>query len=229
MQAKNVRYCKQTGQCYLRDGLRWAADQTESTMQLARQVAEHIDVEADYVRDANFSERVRKKEEIIRWAKTSENEHRLRAKISLAESFPEVAITSDRFDSDRMLLTCLNGTLDLELFDLRPHRREDFITKLAPVNYIEGATLTYWDSFLEKDADVRKYVQRVMGYSLTSKTDEEKLFYICGPTASGKSTFMKRLRQPWEIMPIQRTSGQKYLSQRIGNLFHQHALHAISQ
>jgi putative DNA primase/helicase len=192
-----VRYCKQTEKWFIWDGRRWAVDESDVIMQYARQVAEHIEVEADYIRDADFKERIRKKEEIIKWSKTSENEHKLRAMISLAESFPELAVTANRFDSDRMLLNCLNGTLDLELFELRPHKREDYITKLAPVNYELGATFKFWDSFLERvlpDDEVRKYLQRVTGYSLTGSTAEEKLFYICGPTASGKSTFIEAIK-----------------------------------
>ena len=117
--------------------------------------------------------------------------------VALAATFPEVAITTDRFDSDPMLLNCLNGTLDLELFELRLHKREDFITKLAPVNYVPAATFKYWDAFLEKalpSEDVRNYVQRAVGYSLTGSTAEEVLFYICGPTASGKSTFIEAVK-----------------------------------
>ena len=197
MHSQDARYCKQTGQWFIWDGRRWAQDESDAIMQRARQVAEHIDVEADYVRDADFKERLRKKDEIIKWAKSSENEHRLRAMVTLAATFPEIAITTNRFDADPMLLNCLNGTLDLELCELRRHKREDFITKLAPVKYIPDASFTYWNEFLEKalpSEDIRNYVRRAVGYSLTGSTAEEVLFHICGPTASGKSTFIEAVK-----------------------------------
>jgi len=34
------------------------------------------------------------------------------------------------------------------------------------------------------------YLQRATGYSLTGLATEEILFFICGPTAGGKSTFI---------------------------------------
>src|SRR5665647_1123371 len=62
MHSRNVRYCKQTMQWHIWDGLRWGPDRTDAIVQLARQVVEHIDIETEYVHDANFKERIRKKE-----------------------------------------------------------------------------------------------------------------------------------------------------------------------
>jgi phage/plasmid-associated DNA primase len=36
------------------------------------------------------------------------------------------------FDTHKLLLNLNNGTFDLSNMQLRPHRREDFITQLAP-------------------------------------------------------------------------------------------------
>ncbi|MGZ4925066.1 MAG: DNA primase family protein [Halobacteriota archaeon] len=194
---KNVRYCTQTGTWYIWDGRRWAVDTKNTIMQKAREVAECIDIEADFVKDIDPRERIKKKEELISWAKKSENDHRLMAMVSQAKSFPEIAVTTDQFDTDRMKLNCLNGTFDLELFTLEPHRRGDLITKLAPVNYDPDATFNRWDAFLDKvlpNEALRSYVQRATGYSLTGLTSEEVLFYICGPTASGKSTFIEAVK-----------------------------------
>ena len=37
------------------------------------------------------------------------------------------------------------------------------------------------------------YLQMAVGYSITGHTVEEKLFYLYGPTRSGKGTFMETL------------------------------------
>lgn len=55
-----------------------------------------------------------------------------------------------------------------------------------------------WESFLERitggDAELRTFLQRAVGYSLTGDTREEKLFFAHGPAASGKSTFLESIK-----------------------------------
>ena len=48
-----------------------------------------------------------------------------------------------------MLFNCLNGTLDLRTGQLRPHRREDLITKMAPVAYNPDADCPRWNAVYE--------------------------------------------------------------------------------
>ncbi len=82
--------------------------------------------------------------------------------------------------------------------ELREHRREDLITKLAPVEYDPEARLDLWDRFLAEatggDQELMRFLQRAAGYSLTGETDEEKLFFVHGPAAAGKSTFLEALK-----------------------------------
>jgi putative DNA primase/helicase len=71
------------------------------------------------------------------------------------------------------------------------------MTKQAPVDYKPGATHPVWDSFLETmlpDLALREYVQKAAGYSLTGDTSCEVLFFVYGPTRSGKSTFTGALK-----------------------------------
>ena len=46
------------------------------------------------------------------------------------------------------LFNCKNGTLDLRTGELRPHRREDYLTKSAPVAYDADAKAPLWEKFL---------------------------------------------------------------------------------
>jgi putative DNA primase/helicase len=78
-----------------------------------------------------------------------------------------------------------------------PHRREDYITKMAPVEYRRDAMCPQFLNFLSEtfggSPSLVGYMTRVCGYFLTGLTHEQKWWMFYGPTASGKSTFVKVL------------------------------------
>ena len=98
-------------------------------------------------------------------------------------------------DADPWLLNVSNGTLDLRTGELRPHRREDLITKLAPVEYDPEAKHPIFERVIAHvtggDEALGRYLQRAFGYTLTGDTSEEKLFLVIGGGASGKSTLIE--------------------------------------
>lgn len=183
----NMRYLVEQKQWLVWTGRRWTIDKTGAAMRLAKETALSIYGEVDLARDDD--ERVR----IAKHAIRSESENRLRAMINLAKSEPGIPITQGKLDRDLWLLNCENGTIDLRTGELRPHRREDFITKLCPVEYDPEASSALLEFFLQgalPDVDVRRYVQKALGYSLTGSTELEKLFFAYGPSATGKSTLL---------------------------------------
>lgn len=110
---------------------------------------------------------------------------------------PDLQITIKELDSDPWLLNTPNGTLDLKTGELRPHRREDMISRVCPTEYHIGAQSRTWNDFVETvlpDPDVRRYVQKAAGYSLTGDVSEEKIFFVYGPPATGKSTFITAIQ-----------------------------------
>jgi phage/plasmid-associated DNA primase len=53
-------------------------------------------------------------------------------------------------DVDPWVLNYLNDTLDLHTDKLRPHRREDLLSELAPVAYDGAALCPRWRSYLDR-------------------------------------------------------------------------------
>lgn len=82
---------------------------------------------------ASTDERLRS--ELVRHARSSESQAKLKAMIACAQSEPTIDIMPDDLDQDPWLLNCLNGTLDLRTGKLRRHRRGDLITKIALVKF----------------------------------------------------------------------------------------------
>ena len=98
-------------------------------------------------------------------------------------------------DADPWLLCVSNGVVNLQTGELRPHDRDDLISKLAPVRFTPDASAPRWKRFLaevfEPHPDLVPFLQRAVGYSLTGSTREECLFLLHGTGRNGKGTLIK--------------------------------------
>ena len=128
-------------------------------------------------------------------ARKSESDSKRQAMISSAKSEQGVPIMPDDLDRDPWLLNVLNGTVDLQTGESKPHRRGDLISKLAPVMFDREAECPAWWQFLERiftrDFDLILFLQKAVGYALTGITREQCLFFLYGLGANGKSTFLE--------------------------------------
>jgi putative DNA primase/helicase len=105
-----------------------------------------------------------------------------------------VVATLNQFDIDNYLLNTNSGTINLRSGELQEHRREDLITKLAPVEYgVDKAPnfLSFLDQIMENNVDLIGFLRRSCGYALTGDTSEQCMFIHYGLGANGKSTFMR--------------------------------------
>ena len=82
--------------------------------------------------------------------------------------------------------------------ELIPHDPEHMITKILPVTYDPEANRPLWQKFIDEvtggNDDIKKFLQVAIGYSLTGDIGEEKLFFVHGPAATGKSTFLEAIK-----------------------------------
>jgi putative DNA primase/helicase len=130
---------------------------------------------------------------IAEHATKSEAEARINAMVSLAQVF--CPVVPDQLDISPWLLNVANGTIDLRTGKLRPHQREDFLTKLVPFGYDPNASCLTWESFLETalagKQDLIEFLWQAIGYSLTGDITEQCLFLLYGSGANGKSTLLQ--------------------------------------
>lgn len=189
---ENIRYCAVNRSWSIWNGSCWQEDVTERIYYLARLTVRRIPQEADLYPDDRLH-----RGEVLKWAARSEARERVRAMVELAQSDRAVAIRPDFFDRDPWLLNCRNGTLNLKTGILQSHRRHDYISKLAPVDFDPHAACPTWESFLDCIFQGRgsliDYVQRVCGYCLTGNTQEHDFYFLYGSGANGKSTMIKTL------------------------------------
>lgn len=188
---RDLRYCVDSKKWLVWDGIRWAVDDLKAAKQRAKITARLIYVQAAGIPDKDFREATEKH------ARKSESAGGINHALECAEHEPGIPIRYDSLDSDHWLLNVNNGTVDLKTGDLRPPRREDLITKLAPVQFDPTARCPIWDRFLsevfEPHPDIIPFIQRAVGYSLTGETREECLFLLHGDGRNGKGTLLKLL------------------------------------
>jgi len=183
----DVRWCDSWGKFLVFDTVRWALDQKRKIELLGVKTVQQIYAEAAQTRDKDT------RKALADHAKRSESDSKRKAMLSSVKCL--LPILPDQFDRDPWLLNVLNGTVDLRTGELRPHNREDFITKLAPVEYDAEAECPTWWKFLRRifrdNFSLIEYVQKAIGYCLTGDTREQCLFLFYGLGANGKSTFLE--------------------------------------
>ncbi len=133
-----------------------------------------------------------KAERDYKWSIESESDRHVSGAVRQAASEAAVKVIHEwELDVNLLLFNVQNGTYDLRTDTLREYRREDYITKLAPVTCDPGATCHRFDKFLSEifpeNQDLIDYVQRLLGYCLSGLTTERILPFLIGQGANGKS------------------------------------------
>jgi putative DNA primase/helicase len=184
----DLRYCHPWGKWASWNGTRWKIDDTGEVERRAVETVRSIYAEAEDADDSDGRKR------IARHAAASESRARIEGMVALARSM--VPVRPEDLDADPLLLNCANGTVDLRTGKLREHRREDLITKLAPVKYDPDAQASTFEKVLARilpSEALRRFVQRVIGYAAAGTVLEEILVILYGVGANGKSTLVNIL------------------------------------
>ena len=174
-------------------GLRWEETSPEeltvSAFKAFREIVSAID---SLPKPSDKTER-QHRENVTNWLEKSENGNRLQSAIKILQGI--LKADYNIFDSDRFKLNTPSGTLNLTTGELQPHNRKDFITKITYAYYREPDS-DLWERTVAEilpSEDVRRFMQRFMGYCLTASTEEEKFIVACGPGGCGKGTFFESI------------------------------------
>jgi putative DNA primase/helicase len=184
----DFRYVHDLKQWYQWDGKRWARDAEGEVHRRFKETAQNMLKAAAEIKDD------RQRQENAKWALKCQSEHTRRASVALAAMEKSVSALRGQFDQDKYLLNVANGTLDLRTFTLRPHSREDMLTKIIPVPYNPEAKCPRWLQFLDEifpgQPETIDFLQRSLGYTLTGSIDKQCLWLLIGVGKNGKSVFL---------------------------------------
>lgn len=187
-----IRYCSDRKVWCVWDGATWNVDDSGSISRCMRDTGMSIYKEAAETKDDD------ERKALSKWAVVSESRRVRENSIALARSIKNVEVRefAKVFDTHPLLLNVKNGTVDLRTGQLSKHERDNFITKLVPIEYDENASCEQFTNFIGEalpGAGLALYLLKVAGYCLTGITSEQKWWMFHGVTASGKSTLINVL------------------------------------
>ena len=192
---EDIHYCPEWNSWYYYTGY-WEKDLRGEIYARARETIAKLDQEAHE----------KAEEKVIAFATRSGFHSRIEAMLNQAKTLVEynVPVVAKEWDAQNDLICLKNVTIDFKLkdkngsFEVREHRREDYITKQLGFDYTPQATCPRWEKFLEDiipDKATREFLQRAIGYTLTGSTCEDVLFILHGSGSNGKSTFIQTISE----------------------------------
>lgn len=187
---RDLLYCTPWTKWLVWDGSRWSLDQKSHITRLAKETLQDLSIKVATATDAE-------NRNLAIHLLRSQSAGHIAAMVDLAKCEPGIPVLPEELDTDPWLLAVQNGTVDLRTGELKVSRREDRISKLAPVTYDPKAACPTWEQFvsrvLAEKPDLIRFVQQAIGYSLTGSAKEQVLFFLYGTGANGKSTLLNSI------------------------------------
>lgn len=120
--------------------------------------------------------------------------------LRLAAADEHMARTSGEFDTCLDTVNAANGvTIDLRTGEVRGSTRQDLHTKVLGAPYDERARAAEWEECIaylfNGDKEKVRFAQRMFGYLLTGRVNEQKFFVCDGTGKNGKSTTLGILQK----------------------------------
>ena len=116
-----------------------------------------------------------------------------------ASESPDVIAPLKDWDSNPLHIKVQNGIIDLTggtpVF--RQATAADLISLEMGVDYDPAAVCPVWRTFMEvvqQNPEQRRYLQRIMGYAMTGRTDDQAFYFMYGTGKNGKSIFVRAMQ-----------------------------------
>lgn len=132
-----------------------------------------------------------------KWAHVSRANARFRAAIESAKSDPRILVDLEDWDKDPELFGTANGVVNLRTGEFVENAPSHRISMKSNIKYIPGYRNDKWQKFLHDvtngDKEYEKYLQRLVGYSITGYSNLDIIALMYGPPGTGKNTFIESI------------------------------------
>ena len=191
-QHKNtLRYVPENRRWVEWNGSRWLLCDESQVFDRALQTAKVI---YDEARDCVTEEG---KKRLTHWALQSQKHQKIMSMISMSAKHPEMVTHLRDFDTNPLVLNCLNGTVDLKTGELSSPSSSFLVMKQVSYAFKRHAKCPIFTNFLHEifngDRELIRWLQRAIGYTVTGQTSEQAIFIGYGTGANGKSTLFETI------------------------------------
>lgn len=131
-----------------------------------------------------------------KWAFKSSAAGRIREALNLMADLPIIRTTTEQLDRHPLELNTPAGVYDLSDGQCRDTLASDLLTRSTTASPSSPTQAPVWDAFLKQvlpSQDLRNFVQRAVGYSMTGLTREEVFFLLYGQGQNGKSKMLSAI------------------------------------
>jgi putative DNA primase/helicase len=200
---ETTRYDAGRARWMLWRGTHWAPDEREAVIGRMVVIAKNIlRVEVSALRicsqdyDDHYAVQAR---ELQKEAYQLHNYRTISQSLKIARALPGMSTLTSQYDADPMVFNCQSGVIDLRTGQVTPHNPKQLLTKISPVRLgTPDEKCPRWMQFLSEimcgDAELVSYLQRLVGYILSGRMDEQCFFLFYGGGANGKSTFINVIK-----------------------------------
>lgn len=185
-----IKYIAQRKKFIVWDGKRWSADiGNELAYRKAFETTESMRYYAELDPDGEAGAFNKK------WAIKSQCKSHLDAMVTLAAKMEGMTAQPNDFDKDPDFLNTQDGILDLKTGALLPHDTHYMMSMITSCGYDPNMPIPHFLQFLndifDGNQELIEYMQVVLGYGLTGRTDSQCFWFWVGHGANGKSCMMR--------------------------------------
>lgn len=140
---------------------------------------------------------LKKAQTLHKWFQSSQMDRGMNGTLSQFAKRLEVVGKPDDFDQVPGYLNLPNGMYDLDDDRLVPHDRSMMFTNMFGTHYDPEAKAPKFRQFMETvvpDPQMRSFIQRAIGYSLTGRPNQRALMILWGLKRTGKSQFTELMQ-----------------------------------
>jgi putative DNA primase/helicase len=195
---EDLIYCHERQAYYVWTGRRWQIDGFIQVERRAEQTIRNAYAEAGSIGNSD------NRKMFLSFLNKSLSRNSLANMTHLAKKKVR-GISATELDCDPWLLNVENGTIDLKTGNLRPHLREDLISKLIPLQYDPSATCPRFMEFIfrimgdgpdasaeakERADRLVQYLQRLFGCAATGRAEKILAVFYGQRGNNGKTTLL---------------------------------------
>lgn len=187
---ETMKFCSASACWYVWWNGRWQEDETAVAVDRARKICKLASSDV-MVRATSLGSKADRISNTISSRRMFSNVE------AIARTDRRHVVKPTKFDSRPYILNTPGGIVDLRTGQLRPARKDDFCTLSTACAPDGEQNCPRWFEFLEDatngDPELKLYLQRVAGYSLTGAVTEHAFFFCYGGGGNGKGTYVNTL------------------------------------